>query len=242
MLPGGRRAAGAGAARSRAADGRPAHRPFRAGARRFDAAETDSMKRLSVSRPPFRDRALPFTSRGPAGSAAPPRPRRRQHHAGATGGRWWIVSVATEIEQPGRPIPEAHASRQLARCGRRRHEELPKIDFSLEDLDDNGASDRSTARSRSATTLRPQGPEAGRRVRSIDPRSRSTPTAQPHRLSRCCASSTHQRGFREVLEKLYVERAPHRRTWFERRAFRSPVDGGCALVGRTYPPTRDRRM
>jgi hypothetical protein len=58
-----------------------------------------------------------------------------------TGGRWWIAAIATELERPGQPIPEAFTpavttgpvqeGRAMGSCG-------GKLDFNLEDLDENG--------------------------------------------------------------------------------------------------------
>ena len=58
-----------------------------------------------------------------------------------TGGRWWIASIATELEAPGRPIPEAFTpvvtvgpapqAGAMASCS-------GKLDFDLDELDADG--------------------------------------------------------------------------------------------------------
>jgi hypothetical protein len=142
-----------------------------------------------------------------------------------TGGRWWIVSIATEIEQPGQPIPEAFTpvvSSGPVRQGGATGNCRGKIDFSLEDLDDNGLIGPPDGKLAVSYELCiPKDQKLVDEVRSIDP------SIAIHADSRgrigcssvevLCLGSTHQRGFREVLEKLcglsYVRRIE--RTWFE---------------------------
>jgi hypothetical protein len=142
-----------------------------------------------------------------------------------TGGRWWIASIATEFERPGLLIPEdfspavtagpAQAGGDGGSCG-------GKLDFKLEDLDENGLigpPDGKVAVSYELCVPRDQ--KLVDEVRSIDPSiaihadSRGRIGCSP--LEVLCLGSTHQRGFREVLEKLcglpYVRRIE--RTWFE---------------------------
>jgi hypothetical protein len=142
-----------------------------------------------------------------------------------TGGRWWITSIATEFERPGLLIPEdfspavtagpAQAGGDGGSCG-------GKLDFKLEDLDENGLigpPDGKVAVSYELCVPRDQ--KRVDEVRSIDP------SIAIHADSRgrigcssvevLCVGSTRQTGYREVLEKLcgleYVRRI--QRTWFE---------------------------
>ncbi len=142
-----------------------------------------------------------------------------------TGGRWWIAAIATEIERPGQPIPEAFTPAvttgpvqevgAMGSCS-------GKLDFDLAELDDNGLigpPDGKVAVSYELCVPRDQ--KLVDEVRSIDPSiaihadSRGRIGCSPMEV--LCLGSTHQRGFREVLEKLcglpYVRRIE--RTWFE---------------------------
>jgi len=142
-----------------------------------------------------------------------------------TGGRWWIAAIATELERPGQPIPEAFTPAvttgpvqeggAMGSCS-------GKLDFDLEDLDENGLigpPDGKVAVSYELCV--PKDQKLVDEVRSIDPSiaihadSRGRIGCSPMEV--LCLGSTHQRGFREVLEKLcglpYVRRIE--RTWFE---------------------------
>lgn len=142
-----------------------------------------------------------------------------------TGGRWWIASIATELEQPGRPIPESFAATVATgpeRGGATLGACAGKVDFELDELDENGLvgpPDGKVAVSYELCV--PKDQKLVDEVRSIDPSiaihadSRGRIGCSPAEV--LCLGSTHQRGFREVLEKLcglpYVRRIE--RTWFE---------------------------
>jgi hypothetical protein len=142
-----------------------------------------------------------------------------------TGGRWWIAAIATELERPGQPIPEAFTPAVTAgpvQEGGAMGSCSGKLDFNLEDLDENGLigpPDDKVAVSYELCV--PKDQKLVDEVRSIDPSiaihadSRGRIGCSPMEV--LCLGSTHQRGFREVLEKLcglpYVRRIE--RTWFE---------------------------
>jgi hypothetical protein len=142
-----------------------------------------------------------------------------------TGGRWWIASIATELEQPGRPIPEsfvAAVSSGPVQAGAAAGSCSGKLDFDLAELDENGLigpPDGKVAVSYELCV--PKDQKLVDEVRSIDPSiaihadSRGRIGCSPMEV--LCLGSTHQRSFREILERLcalpYVRRIE--RTWFE---------------------------
>ena len=142
-----------------------------------------------------------------------------------TGGRWWIASIATELEQPGRPIPESFMA--TVAVGSTGEEGTAgscagKVDFELDELDENGLVGPPDGKAAVSYELCvPKDQKLVDEVRSIDPSiaihadSRGRIGCSPMEV--LCLGSTHQRGFREVLEKLcglpYVRRIE--RTWFE---------------------------
>jgi hypothetical protein len=142
-----------------------------------------------------------------------------------TGGRWWIASIATELEQPDRPIPESftaavspgpeHSGAAAGICS-------GKLGFDLADLDESGLigpPDGKVAVSYELCV--PKDQKLVDEVRSIDPSiaihadSRGRIGCSPAEV--LCLGSTHQHSFREILERLcalpYVRRIE--RTWFE---------------------------
>jgi hypothetical protein len=142
-----------------------------------------------------------------------------------TGGRWWIAAIATEIERPGQPIPESFAatvSAGPAPAGAAAGSCSGKLDFELAELDDNGLigpPDGKVAVSYELCV--PKDQKLVDEVRSIDPSiaihadSRGRIGCSPMEV--LCLGSTHQRSFRDILERLcglpYVRRIE--RTWFE---------------------------
>jgi len=142
-----------------------------------------------------------------------------------TGGRWWIASIATELERPGQPIPESfvaavssgpvQARAAAGSCS-------GKLDFDLAELDENGRIGPPGAKVAVSYELCvPNDQKLVDEVRSIDPSiaihadSRGRIGCSPMEV--LCLGSTRQRGFREVLERLcglpYVRQIE--RTWFE---------------------------
>ena len=142
-----------------------------------------------------------------------------------TGGRWWIVAIATELERPGLPIPEsftAAVSPGPEQSGAAAGSCSGKLDFDLAELDDNGLigpPDGKVAVSYELCV--PKDQKLVDEVRSIDPSiaihadSRGRIGCSPMEV--LCLGSTHQRSYREILERLcalpYVRRIE--RTWFE---------------------------
>jgi hypothetical protein len=142
-----------------------------------------------------------------------------------TGGRWWIASIATELEQPGRPIPEsfvAAVSSDPVQAGGAAGSCAGKLGFDLDELDENGLigpADGKVAVSYELCV--PKDQKLVDEVRSIDPSiaihadSRGRIGCSPAEV--LCLGSTHQRSSREILERLcglpYVRRIE--RTWFE---------------------------
>jgi len=124
-----------------------------------------------------------------------------------TGGRWWIISVATEHERPDRPIPKALITEEdldpkagdLAGCH--------KLGFDVSDLDEHGLIGPSDGKV--AVSYEFCVPKDERRVdevRTIDP-SVAIQAGSPGRVG-CgptqvlCIGSTHQPNFREILSRL----------------------------------------
>ncbi len=142
-----------------------------------------------------------------------------------TGGRWWIASIATELEQPGRPVPEsfmATVSSGPAPAGDAAGSCAGKLDFDLDELDENGLIGPPDGKAAVSYELCvPKDQKLVDEVRSIDPSiaihadSRGRIGCSPMEV--LCLGSTHQRSFREILERLcglpYVRRIE--RTWFE---------------------------
>jgi hypothetical protein len=142
-----------------------------------------------------------------------------------TGGRWWIASIATELERPGQPIPEAFAPAVTTgpvQAGEAMGSCSGKLGFDLAELDENGLigpPDGKVAVSYELCV--PKDQKLVDEVRSIDPSiaihadSRGRIGCLPTEV--LCLGSTHQRSFREILERLcglpYVRRIE--RTWFE---------------------------
>ena len=142
-----------------------------------------------------------------------------------TGGRWWIASIATELEQPGQPIPEsfvAAVSSGPVQAGAAAGSCSGKLAFDLDALDEDGLGgppDGEAAVSYELCVPRDQ--KLVDEVRSIDPSiaihadSRGRIGCSPMEV--LCLGSTRQRSFREILERLcalpYVRRIE--RTWFE---------------------------
>jgi len=142
-----------------------------------------------------------------------------------TGGRWWIAVIATEFERPGLPVPEDFSptvTSGLAQQGGAAGSCSGKLDFNLADLDEAGLMGPPDGKVAVSYELCvPKDQKLVDEVRSIDP------SIAIHADSRgrigcssvevLCVGSTHQRGAREVLEKLcalpYVRRI--QRTWFE---------------------------
>ncbi len=124
-----------------------------------------------------------------------------------TGGRWWIVSIATEHERPDRPIPKALITEDgmdsevgdRARCD--------KLGFDLSELDEHGLigpPDGKVAVSYEFCV--PKDASVVDEVRTIDP-SVAIQASSPGRVG-CgptqvlCIGSTHQPDFREILSRL----------------------------------------
>ena len=142
-----------------------------------------------------------------------------------TGGRWWIASIATELEQPGQPIPESFVATVATGPEQGRPAAgscSGKLDFDLAELDNNGLigpPDGKVAVSYELCV--PKDQKLVDEVRSIDPSiaihadSRGRIGCSPMEV--LCLGSTHQRSSREILERLcglpYVRRIE--RTWFE---------------------------
>jgi hypothetical protein len=142
-----------------------------------------------------------------------------------TGGRWWIAAIATELERPGQPIPESFAAAVRsgpAPAGGAAGSCAGKLGFDLDELDESGLigpPDGKVAVSYELCV--PKDQKLVDEVRSIDPSiaihadSRGRIGCGPMEV--LCLGSTHQRGFREILERLcalpYVRRIE--RTWFE---------------------------
>jgi hypothetical protein len=142
-----------------------------------------------------------------------------------TGGRWWIAAVVTELERPGQPIPEAFSaavSTGPVPGGRAMGSCAGKLGFDLDDVDDDGLIGPPGGKVAVSYELCvPRDQKLVDEVRSIDPSIAIHPDSHGRigcgPLELLCLGSTHQRGFREVLERLcglpYVRRIE--RTWFE---------------------------
>ena len=139
-----------------------------------------------------------------------------------TGGRWWIAAITTEHERPGRALPTTFESEVTAAAGGGTMDGCSKLDFDLDELDDEGLIGPPDGKVSVAYEFCiPKDQGLVDEVRSIDPtiaihaESRGRVGCGPMEV--LCLGSTNQPGFREVLERLceleYVRRIE--RTWFE---------------------------
>ncbi len=124
-----------------------------------------------------------------------------------TGGRWWIVSVATEHERPDRPIPKALITEDGMDSEVGNRDGCDKLGFGLSELDEHGLigpPDGKVAVSYEFCV--PKDESAVDEVRTIDP-SVAIQASSPGRVG-CgptqvlCIGSTHQPSFREILSRL----------------------------------------
>ena len=139
-----------------------------------------------------------------------------------TGGRWWIAAITTEHERPGRAIPTTFEAEVTAAAGGGAMGGCSKLDFDLDELDDDGLIGPPDGKVSVAYEFCiPKDQKLVDEVRSIDPtiaihvESRGRVGCGPMEV--LCLGSTNQPGFREVLERLceldYVRRIE--RTWYE---------------------------